>query len=487
MAFSSIEFLLFFLPIFFILYGLTPSRYKNITLLVGSIVFYTLGELRYLPLLAVSVVVNYFVGRFLGAGVDDKNKSKNKNKVKGRNKSKNGRNYETWYREANRREWRKAVLFFALMGNLGTLLFFKSAVAEKALPLGLSFYTFQIVSYLIDVHRRDVPAERSFVKFATYIIMFPKLISGPIVNYGEVSEALDNRRMSWRNVQHGLKLFTLGLAAKVLLADRMGYLWNDVQVRGFESISTPLAWLGALAFSLNIYFDFYGYSLMAMGLGRMMGFSLPDNFRTPYMARSVRDFYRRWHMTLGRWFCDYVYIPLGGNRRGELCTVRNLLIVWALTGLWHGGRGNFLLWGILLWALIVIERQVQTFLERHPVGGKSIGKRLLIVPHLYLWAVIPVTWMCFAITDVRELFVYLGRMFGAAPQYMVLRNDWLRALQTYGGLFAFSVFACTPFIRRVYRRFRDSMVMNVALAILFWICVWRIMVYGNNPFMYSGF
>lgn len=299
MVFSSIEFLLFFLPIFFILYGLTPNRYKNITLLVGSLVFYTLGDPRYLPLLAVSVVVNYFVGRFLGAGVNDKNIIRN------------GRNYEARYREVNRREWRKAVLFFALLGNLGILLIFKS-VAEEALPLALSFYTFQIVSYLIDVHRGDVPAERSFIKFATYVTMFPKLISGPIVNYGEVSEALDNRRMSWRNVQHGLKLFTLGLTAKVLLADRMGFLWNDVQVRGFESISTPMAWLGALAYSLKIYFDFYGYSLMAMGLGGMMGFSLPDNFKTPYMARSVRDFYRRWHITLGRWFRNYVYIPLGG-------------------------------------------------------------------------------------------------------------------------------------------------------------------------------
>lgn len=167
--------------------------------------------------------------------------------------------------------------------------------------------------------------------------------------------------------------------------------------------------------------------------------------------------------------------------------MRNLLIVWALTGLWHGGRGNFLLWGILLWALIVVERQVQTILERHPVGGASVWKQLSIFPHLYLWAVIPVTWMCFAITDVRELFVYLGRMFGAAPQYMVLQNDWSKALQTYGGLFAFSIFACTPVIRRVYRRFRDSIVMDVLLAILFWICVWRIMVEGNNPFMYSGF
>lgn len=469
MVFSSVEFLLYFLPIFFIFYALTPTRFRNVLLLMGSLVFYALGELHYLLLLVMSVIVNYFIGRFLGAENKDKARCKDKTK------------YEIYT------IWRKGVLLFAITGNVGVLFVFKVAMGGDALPLGVSFYTFQLLSYLIDVYRETIPAERSFLKIATYVTMFPQLISGPIITYGEVSDALTERRMTWQSVQSGLKLFTLGLAAKVLIADRVGLLWNDVQVRGFESISTPLAWLGAIAFSFKIYFDFYGYSLMAMGLGHMMGFRIPENFKTPYMAVSVRDFYRRWHITLGRWFCNYVYIPLGGNRGGELCTVRNLLIVWALTGLWHGSRGNFLIWGILLWLLIVMERQVKRFLDRYPIDGENLWKQLHILPHLYLWTVIPVTWMCFAITDVRELSVYLGRMFGQAPQYAALTNDWRMALQNYGGLFAVSFIAGTPFIKRIYRRWKESLAVNVILAALFWICVWRIMVEGGNPFLYSNF
>lgn len=451
MIFSSVEFLLYFLPVFFILYSLTPNRYRNITLFCGSLVFYVFGEPHYLLLLLGSVTVNYLIGRVLGE------------------------------------RKHKGVFILALTGNVALLVLFKTFMGGGELPLGVSFYTFQIMSYLIDVYRGDIPAEHSFIKTATYVTMFPQLISGPIVNYSEVSDAMADRRMTWHSVQSGLKIFTLGLAAKVLLADRVGLLWHDVQVRGFESISTPLAWLGAIAFSMKIYFDFYGYSLMAVGLGAMMGFSLPENFRTPYMAGSVREFYRRWHITLGRWFCNYIYIPLGGSRDGELCTVRNLLIVWALTGLWHGNSGNFLVWGMLLCALIVAERQIKAFLDRHPVGGENIWRQMHILPHLYLWVVIPVTWMCFAITDMRELVVYLQRMFGAAAQYPVLRHDWHMALQNYGGLLVVCFIACTPLIRRLYRRYKNSVAVNAVLAALFWVCVWRIMVEGNNPFMYSEF
>lgn len=469
LVFCSVEFLLYFLPAFLIIYGITPERYRNITLLAGSLIFYACGEPKYLLILVVSILINYFVARFLGADeAYRENWQKNRNWI----------DFE---------EWRKGVLLFALTGNVGLLLLFKVAMRDSALPLGVSFYTFQILSYLIDVYRRDIPCDRSLVRTAVYVTMFPQLISGPIVNYSEVSQALRSRRMTLRTVQNGLKIFTIGLAAKVLLADRVGLLWNDVQMRGFESISTPLAWLGAIAYSFKLYFDFYGYSIMAIGLGVMMGFTLPENFKHPYMARSVREFYRRWHITLGRWFCDYIYIPLGGNRRGELCTARNLLIVWALTGLWHGGRGNFILWGLFLWALIVTERRIKAFLDRHPIGGENIWKQMAILPHIYLWAVIPLTWMCFAITDVQQMGIYLGRMLGAAPQFPVFQGDWKMALQTYGPLFAACGIACTPLIRRLYHRWRDNIVTNGILAALFWICVWRIMVEGNNPFLYFKF
>ena len=469
MVFSSVEFLLWFLPVFFILYALIPNRFRNVFLLAGSLVFYAMGELHYLFLLVVSVVVNYYIGVFFG--VKDRYRGRNKKTVKYRGYA----------------EWREEVLYLAIAGNVGVLFLFKIALGGDSLPLGVSFYTFQILSYLIDVYKGTIPAEHSFIKFASYVTMFPKLVSGPIVNYGEVSAAMSERRMTWQSVQNGLKVFTLGLVAKVLIADRIGILWHEVQVRGFESISTPLAWLGAIAYSFKIYFDFYGYSLMAMGLGTMMGFRFPENFRNPYMAVSVRDFYRRWHITLGRWFCNYVYIPLGGNRRGELRTVRNLLIVWVLTGLWHGGSGNFLIWGVLLWVLIVAERQVKNFLDRHTAGEENNRKKLHILSRLYVWLVIPVTWMCFAITDVGELFIYLGRMFGQAPQYTPMPGDWSAALQNYGSLFVIAFIASTPLIRRLYRRWRNNMAVNVILAALFWICVWRIMIEGNNPFLYSNF
>jgi len=469
LVFSSVEFLFYFLPAFLLIYGLTPARFKNFLLLVGSLLFYALGEPVYLGIMVLSVVVNYAIGRFLGAGKYFLEKS------------------ETNLYYANYPDWQKACFALAVMGNIGMLVMFKYLAGAQSLPLGISFYTFQILSYLIDVYRGDIPAEHSFIKVATYIVMFPQLISGPIVNYSEVSASLESRRMTLRSIRNGLKIFTLGLVAKVLLADKIGLLWNDVQVRGFESISVPLAWLGALAYSLKIYFDFYGYSLMAIGLGRMLGFKLPENFKNPYMSRSVREFYRRWHMTLGRWFRNYVYIPLGGNRNGELCTIRNLLIVWILTGLWHGDTPNYLVWSFSLFVLIVVERLGQKVLSGASAEGRPAKLRMHVLPHLYLWLVIPITWMCFAITDLGQLRIYLGRMFGEAAQYPALQGDWLGALKSYGGVLLAGMLCCTPFVLKLYTRFRDSLLLNALIALLFWVCVWQIRVAGDNPFMYFRF
>ena len=228
---------------------------------------------------------------------------------------------------------------------VAVLVGFKYGIWGEGLPLGMSFYTFQMLSYLIDVYGGKYEREISFLHLATYVTMFPQLLSGPLTGYDEQRGSLYSREYGRENVEEGLKVFTLGLAEKVLLADRVGLLWNEVQVTGVESVSMPLAWMAAIAYSMRIYFDFNGYSLMAIGLGRMLGFQLPENFRDPYMATSVRDFYRRWHITLGRWFGKYVYIPLGGNRKGMLRTVRNLMAVWFLTAVWHGSTANFLIWG----------------------------------------------------------------------------------------------------------------------------------------------
>lgn len=460
MVFNSIDFLFYFLPIFFLLYLLSPDKIKNATLLSGSLVFYAMGEPYYLVLLILSVYINYYVGLALG-----KSNRYNQFEYKA----------ETDLRDRRRK---RRLLFAAVIGNIGVLAFFKLHVGDVSLPLGLSFYTFQVMSYLIDVYRGTIKREGSLLGFATYIIMFPKLISGPITDYEAVKEDLSERKITAEQLQEGLKLFALGLGLKVLLADRVGILWHEVQVTGFESISTGLAWLAAIAYSMKIYFDFYGYSLMAMGLGHMLGFSLPVNFQNPYAAKSVREFYRRWHMTLGGWFCKYVYIPLGGSRGGEVQTVRNLLIVWVLTALWHGTTANFLLWGILLWICIVLERQVQKL---------GIGKRLSLLPHLYLWVMIPVSWMCFAITDTADLTVYLGRMFGATEGIYVRVGDWQTALGNYGILLIVAVLCCTPLLEKVYHKLKKHLLGSILLAVLFWVCVHRIVQEGNNPFMYFRF
>lgn len=456
MIFSSLEFLLYFFPVFFILYYITPPKYRKITLLAGSLIFYAFGETKYLLLLIVSVAANYLLGLHLER----------------RGKAKDSKRYR------RKRIKRKILLAVGVGLNLGVLLAFKSGGAKENLPLGISFYTFQIISYLVDVYRGEIRAERSFISLATYITMFPQLVSGPIVNYSEVKGSMEYQKPSPGMREEGMELFIVGLCYKVFLADRTGFLWRGAKSIGFESLSTPYAWLAAIAFSMEIYFDFYGYSLMAIGMGKMLGFELPENFRDPYMAKGVRDFYRRWHMTLGRWFKKYVYIPLGGNRKGTFRTILNLFIVWTLTSLWHGFGVNFLIWGGILFLCIAIER----LLEQAGFAGK-----LGVLSHLFLWIIIPVTWMCFAITDVQELYVYIGRMFGFVEGIKVRSDDWIKALRDYGPLLAGCFAACTPLVRKAFEKCKNSIFLKFALAVLFWLCVRRIAIEGDNPFLYFRF
>ena len=457
MIFSSIEFLLWFLPIFLIVYGITPRKYRNLTLLVGSIVFYARGDVRYLPLLMISILCNYFLGLHLA-------------------------------KRSPKTLWRKKLLLILTLGaNLAVLLWFKDWGGSAGLPLGISFYTFQILSYQIDVYRGEVSREYSFLKFATYVIMFPKLISGPITRYGDISDSLTERTFTVRGLEDGMKLFILGLAAKVLLADRVGILWHEVQVTGFESISTPLAWLAAIAYSMEIYFDFWGYSLMAMGLGRMMGIELPANFRRPYMARSVRDFYRRWHMTLGQWFCRYVYIPLGGSRQGELRTIFNLLVVWMLTGIWHGAGWNFLFWGLWFAFFLILEKLfLGDILESVP---KVFGR-------IYTLAVVLISWVFFALESPGEILAYLQAMFGmngigpVNSLAMFLCNEYLVLL-------VIALVACLPLGSRLVHALKSSKTgpamalyrlgEKVIPAVLLLLSVAYIVDASYNPFLYFRF
>ena len=333
MVFSSLEFIFQFLPIFLLIYFLSPARYKNFCLFAGSMLFYLYGVWDtplYLALFGASMAVNYFFGCRIA--------------------------------RSRARFRRRKRLFWGVAYNLFWLLLFKYTgffteningilrlmglslelpVFAPVLPVGISFYTFQAISYLADVYRKTAEYEPSFVNFAMYISMFPQLIAGPIVTYSSIKKEISRRSHSMRAVEEGLKTFTIGLGLKVLLANRLGGLWNEAGTVGYESISTPFAWLAITAFSLQIYFDFYGYSLMAKGLGRIMGFTIPENFHDPYLSLSMTEFWRRWHMTLGSWFRDYVYIPLGGSRKGKLMTFRNMLAVWALTGFWHGASWRY--------------------------------------------------------------------------------------------------------------------------------------------------
>lgn len=460
MVFSSVEFLLGFLPIFLIIYYLTPIKYKNITLFAGSLFFYAYGEPHFVLLLLASMIVNYYFARFLIV-------------------------------QKRQKELLKKAGFVLIVSlNVAMLAVFKWAPDGWGLPLGVSFYTFQVISYLADVYRGEIEAEHSFLKLGTYICMFPQLVAGPIVNYSEVSKQLNSPKVSVSDFDSGLKTFVWGLVMKVLIADRLAVLWNEISTIGYISISTPLAWMGAFSYSMQIYFDFYGYSLMAIGLGKMLGYSLPVNFKHPYVAGSVRDFYRRWHMTLGRWFTKYVYIPMGGSRKGMPRTLFNLLIVWILTSFWHGGSLNFLLWGMLLCFFIMAEKIVTAILsqKKHPfLDSRGMRAITAVLQRLYVLAVIPVTWMCFAIPDIGSLKAYIGRMFAMVAGVNINPGAFADKLSKYGLLLIIAAFLCTPYAAKLFQKWKDRISGMLVLAALFWLCVWYIITMGNNPFMYFRF
>ena len=447
MVFSSLEFLLWFLPFFLGIYYLVPGKYRNLCLFVFSMVFYAYGTLRqplYLLLLLASAAVNYIFGRLIG-------------RTQGRG--------------------RQGMLVLGLIYNLGLLVFFK--FGGLPMPIGISFYTFQAVSYLVDVYRRETKAEKSLISLGTYLCMFPQLIAGPIVNYHLIQEQLHKRKHSMEKVESGLKVFALGLAYKVLLANRVGHLWTEVTAIGYESISTPLAWMSIVAYSLQLYFDFYGYSLMAIGLGRMMGFDFPQNFNNPYMAVSMTDFWRRWHMTLGGWFREYVYIPLGGNRGGFAKTVRNMFVVWLLTGLWHGASWNFVLWGLLLFVLLFVEKAgLGKVLERH----KALG-------HIYMILWIPLSWLVFVITDLSQLGIYLQKLFpffGNAGT-VLFQGDYLKYGKTYGIYLVLGILFATGVQEKLLKKNKNRLWVILLLLALFWASVYCMYLGMDDPFLYFRF
>lgn len=469
MVFSSLEFIFLFLPLFLLIYYLLPLRGKNGFLFLGSLVFYGFGiewNLYYIALIVVSVIFNFTAAK----GIEH---YRRKNRIRNGEES-----------AGSKSAGEKVMLILGLSYDFGVLLFFKYAGFFREniiLPVGISFYTFQIASYLVDVYRRKIRAEQDIIRLGACVSMFPKLTAGPIVFYREVNKQLRRRKITLTGCNHGLQIFTLGLGCKVLLANQLGNLWEDIQTIGYESISTPLAWLGIFAYSLQIYFDFYGYSLMAVGLGKLLGFRLPDNFRQPYMSLSMTEFWRRWHITLGRWFREYVYIPLGGNRKGKGRQYLNLFVVWLLTGLWHGASLNFILWGLFLFCMISLEK----------AGLKRILERFKALGHLYMCFLIPVSWLLFAVTDFSQLKIYLLRLFpffaAGNAQMAVFAGDFEKYIGMYGAGMAAGLVCCTGLMEKAFMKWRNKLWMSVLLLLIFAASVFGMYRGLNDPFLYNSF
>ena len=465
MVFSSILFLFYFLLITVLLYRLAPKKLKNFVLFVCSLVFYAWGEPVYVFLMLFSITLNYVSGLII-SGI-------NKNKKK-----------------------RKKVLLISCGINILLLAFFKYTpflvecfnsisplkipVLHLALPVGISFYTFQAMSYIIDVYRKDVPAQKNFIDFGTYVALFPQLIAGPIVRYRTIANQLKKRTESIDKFIEGFNRFVVGLAKKVLIANNVGMLWDSIHALNTSSMSVATAWLGCAAFTLQIYFDFSGYSDMAIGLGKMFGFNFNENFNYPYISKSVTEFWRRWHISLSTWFKEYVYIPLGGNRAGIKRMYFNIMVVWLLTGIWHGAGFNFLFWGIYYGVILIIEKKFIL---------KRIEKIPAFIQHIYAIVLVMFGWVLFSADNLGGALKYMTVMLGFGAKGF---SDATFSYYLGGYIFILIVglIASLPKPREVFVRFARGnryILVPVCTMILLIICTAYLVDATYNPFLYFRF
>lgn len=486
MVFSQLTFLYYFLPIVMIVYFFSSDKIRNVLIFITGLFFYAWGEPFYVCLMLFSTAIDYTAGRLM-AKYDDDNKK------------------------------RKICLIVSVCMNVGLLAIFKYSdflidsfngvfgtsvtnpvvLVNKALnslypfglnekrvelPIGISFYTFQSMSYTIDLYLRNIKVQKSFLNFASYVSLFPQIVAGPIVRYEDVANELESRTVNIAKISAGIGLFVKGLAKKVLLANNIGMVWTQVKAMDYSTISVATAWLGIIAFAFQIYFDFSGYSDMATGLGKMLGFEFPKNFDHPYISKSISEFWRRWHITLGSWFRSYVYIPLGGNRNGNFKTYRNLFITWALTGLWHGASWNFILWGLFFGVLIIIER----------LGfGKILEKLPSAVSMLYTFVMVLFGWVLFDTDTLADAGRYYAAMFGAGgslvdsyARYTIASNAVMLVLCILisGGLGSRLISFCEE------KNKRASTVAGVAVKIGgLLICTAYLVGATYNPFLYFRF
>ena len=468
MLFSSIVFLFTFLPAVVILYYLLPVRFRNVILLLASLVFYAWGEPVYLFLMLLSILFNYFSGLDIARNLQDKRAAKRS-------------------------------LVFNLIINLAVLGFFKYEgfvldtlngilpvhISYHALPLpiGISFYTFQILSYIIDVYRGNVKVQTNLPNFALYVTMFPQLIAGPIVQYADVDEQLASREVSRTKFGEGSMYFIRGLAKKVLLANTSGMIFTEVSGLAKGNIAVMTAWLGAFAYMFQIYFDFSGYSDMAIGLGKMFGFEFNMNFNYPYVSKSITEFWRRWHISLSSWFRDYVYIPLGGNRVSKIKHIRNLLIVWFLTGLWHGAAWNFVAWGLYYGVILIIENYLLSpVLDRLPD----------VVRHIYSIVLVVIGWVLFFSSSFGQAADYIRVMFGAGAHGFADRES-MYLLTSNLILWLILIFGSTPLVHFRYehmlrtKKWNTTIINSVVYVALFIVCIAYLVTETYNPFLYFRF
>ncbi|MEG1458401.1 MAG: MBOAT family O-acyltransferase [Acetivibrio sp.] len=472
MVFSSLLFLFRFLPLVLLLYYISPKKMRNFILFAVSLLFYAWGEPVYIVIMLFSTVVDYVHGRLVDSFLNH-----------------------------GKRKKAKLAVISSMVINLSLLGFFKYydfiaesingvfhtgiPILELALPIGISFYTFQTMSYTIDVYRGQAKMQKNIISFGAYVAMFPQLIAGPIVQYKTIAKELDSRNENTTDFSDGISQFMIGLGKKVLLANNIGLLWDTVKAMPISEISVITAWLGIFAFAFQIYFDFSGYSDMAIGLGKMFGFHFPLNFNYPYMSKSITEFWRRWHITLGTWFREYVYIPLGGNRKGKSKQIRNILIVWLLTGIWHGASWNFLAWGAYYACFLILEKiWLLPKLEKLPK----------VVAHFYTLFVVLIGWVIFAFDSLKDGFSYIGWMVGRG-NIDFMNTQTLYLMLNYGLLLCILVFASTNLpqkgmaflMNQLKNETLRTIVETLGYLFIFLCSVAYLVDATYNPFLYFRF
>ena len=463
MVFSSITFLYFFLPAVLLIYYISPKKIKNIVLLLSGLFFYAWGEPVYVVIMIFSSFIDYAAGLIIDKYDDNQKK-------------------------------RTAALLVSLIINLGLLGVFKYSgffagifgieIKQLPLPIGISFYTFQSMSYTIDMYMRKIKVQRSFLNFATYVSLFPQIVAGPIVRYEDVQNEIDSRKTNIFLLGEGAGIFVRGLSKKVLLANNIGLFWTEIKGMEYSELSAATAWIGILAFTFQIYYDFSGYSDMAVGLGKMLGFNFPENFDHPYISRSVSEFWRRWHITLGSWFKSYVYIPLGGNRCGKLKTLRNTLIVWGLTGFWHGASWNFIIWGLYFGGFIILEKI-------------WLGKKLERLPSLlsifYTFFIVVIGWVLFDTANLSSAGEFYKAMFGGNGK--LFDSIAFYEIKNYALIFLLCIIGSGNFMKNLYDKLKRSFSMSKVLSnvmplvqtAMMLICTAFLVDASYNPFLYFRF